>query len=63
VIDPTGSFLWAITSDQTACFHCDVGVQAYSVDANTGAFTPVPNGFTLITNTEVGDLNSMAITK
>ena len=63
VIDPTGSFLWAITSDQTACFSCDVGVQAYSVDPRTGAFTPVPNGFTSITDTEVGDLNSLAITK
>ena len=63
VIDPTGRFLWAITSDQTACFHCDVGVQAYTVDMNTGAFTPVPTGFTLITNTEVGALNSLAITK
>jgi len=63
VVDPTGTFLWAITSDQTACFSCDVGVQAYSVDATTGAFTPVPNGFTSITDTEVGDLNSLAITK
>jgi 6-phosphogluconolactonase (cycloisomerase 2 family) len=63
VIDPTGTFLWAITSDQTACFSCDVGVQAYSVDATTGAFTPVPNGFTSITDTEVGALNSLAITK
>jgi len=63
VIDPTGNFLWAITSDQTACFSCDVGVQAYSVDTTTGAFTPVPNGFASITDTEVGDLNSLAITK
>lgn len=63
VIDPTGSFLWAITSDQTACFSCDVGVQAYSVDANTGMFTAVPNGYTSITDTEVGDLNSLAITQ
>ena len=63
VIDPTGSFLWAITSDQPACFSCDVGVQAYAVDANTGAFTAVPTGFTSITDTEVGDLNSLAITQ
>jgi hypothetical protein len=63
VIDPTGSFLWAITSNQTACFSCIVGVQAYSVDPTTGAFTPVPNGFTIITDTEVGDLDSLAITK
>lgn len=63
VIDPTGSFLWAITSDQTACFHCDVGVEAFAVDPNTGAFTPVENGFTSITDTEVGDLNGLAISK
>ena len=63
VIDPTGKYLWAITSDQTACFHCDVGLQAYSVDASTGAFTAVPNGFLLVTNTMVGDINSLAITK
>jgi 6-phosphogluconolactonase (cycloisomerase 2 family) len=63
VIDPTGSFLWAITSNQTACFSCVVGVEAYSVDPNTGAFTPVPNGFTSITDTEVGALSSLAITK
>jgi len=63
VIDPTGSFLWAITSDQTACFSCVVGVEAYSVDSNTGMFTAVPNGFTSITDTEVGDLNGLAITK
>ena len=63
VIDPTGSFLWAITTNQTACFSCDVGVQAYSVDTNTGAFMPVPNGYTSITDTEVGALSSLAITK
>ena len=63
VIDPTGTFLWAISSNQTACFSCTVGVQAYQVDANTGALTPVANGFVLITDTEVGDINSLAITK
>ena len=63
VIDPTGTYLWAITSDQTACFSCTVGVQTYQVDANTGAITPVQNGFVLITDTEVGDINSLAITK
>jgi 6-phosphogluconolactonase (cycloisomerase 2 family) len=63
VIDPTGQFLWAITSNQTACFSCDVGVQVYSVDVNTGAFTAVPNGYVSITDTEVGDINSLAITK
>jgi 6-phosphogluconolactonase len=63
VIDPTGQFLWAMTSNQTACFSCDVGVQVYSVDANTGAFTAIPNGYVSITDTEVGDINSLAITK
>jgi 6-phosphogluconolactonase (cycloisomerase 2 family) len=63
VIDPTGQFLWAITSNQTACFSCDVGVQVYSVDSNTGAFTAIPNGYVSITDTEVGDINSLAITK
>lgn len=63
VIDPTGQFLWAITSNQTACFSCDVGVQVYSVDTNTGAFTAIPNGYISITDTEVGDINSLAITK
>lgn len=63
VIDPTGNFLWAISTNQAVCFHCEVGVQAYSVDANTGTFTAISNGFTSITDTEVGDLNSLAITK
>lgn len=63
VIDPTGNFLWAITGDQQACFHCDVGITTYQVDSNTGAFTPVPNSFLLLTNSEVGYINSIAITK
>ena len=63
VIDPTGDFLWAITGDQTSCFHCDEGVTTYSVDANTGALTPVPKSFFFVTNSEVGAINSLAITK
>lgn len=63
VITPTGDYLWAITSNQTACFSCTVGVQTYQVNADTGAFTPVANGFVLLTDTEVGDVNSLAITK
>jgi 6-phosphogluconolactonase (cycloisomerase 2 family) len=63
VIDPTGTFLWALTGDQEACFSCDIGVTTYSVDANTGALTPVPNSFLLLTNTEVGSVDSLAITK
>jgi 6-phosphogluconolactonase len=63
VISPTGDFLWAITGDQEACFHCDIGVTTYQVDANTGALTAVPNSFVLLTNSEVGSVNSLAITK
>jgi len=63
VIDPSGAFLWALSSDQQSCFHCDVGVQAYSVNSNDGTFTPVPNGFLLLTNSEVGGVDSLAITK
>jgi 6-phosphogluconolactonase len=63
VIDPTGKFLWAITSDQQSCFHCDIGVTTYQVDPNTGGLTPVPNSFLLLTNSEVGSVNSLAITK
>jgi len=63
VIDPTGDFLWAITGDQQSCFHCDVGITTYQVDPNTGAFTPVANGFVLLTNSAVGYINSIAITR
>ena len=63
VISPTGDFLWAITGDQEACFNCDIGVTTYQVDANTGALTPVPNSFVLLTNSEVGSVDSLAITK
>lgn len=63
VISSTGDYLWAITSNQTACFSCTVGVQTYQVNADTGAFTAVPNGFVMLTDTEVGDVNSLAITK
>lgn len=63
VIDPSGNFLWALSSDQQSCFHCDVGVQAYSVNSTDGSFTAVPNGFFLLTNSEVGGVDSLAITK
>jgi len=63
VIDPTGNFLWAITSDQQSCFHCDIGVSTYQVDPNTGALTPVPNSFLLLTNSAVGSVDALAITK
>jgi 6-phosphogluconolactonase len=63
VVDPTGDFLWAITGDQQSCFSCDVGVTTYQVDPNTGALTAVPNSFLLLTNSQVGYVNSLAITK
>jgi 6-phosphogluconolactonase len=63
VIDPTGNFLWALSSDQQTCFHCDVDVATYQVNPNDGSFTLVPNGFLLLTNSEVGSVNSLAITK
>ncbi|HKW18023.1 MAG TPA: beta-propeller fold lactonase family protein [Terriglobales bacterium] len=63
VISPTGDFLWAVTSNQQACFSCTVGVETYSVDPNTGTFTPMPNSFVLLTDTEVGSVSSLAITK
>ena len=63
VISPTGDFLWAITGDQQACFNCDIGITTYQVDANTGTLTAVPNSFVLLTNSEVGSVDSLAITK
>ena len=63
VIDPTGNFLWAISSDQQACFNCDVDVATYSVNPNDGSLTLIPNPFFLLTNSEVGSVSSLAITK
>ena len=63
VISPAGDFLWAITGDQQACFHCDIGITTYQVNASTGALTAVPNSFVLLTNSEVGSVDSLAITK
>jgi 6-phosphogluconolactonase len=62
VIDPTGNFLWAITPQQN-CFHCEVGITAYTVDPNSGTLTMVPNSLIDLTNSEVGYLDSIAITK
>jgi 6-phosphogluconolactonase (cycloisomerase 2 family) len=62
VINPTGDFLWALTSAQN-CFHCDIGVTTYQVDPNTGALTAVPNSFFSMTNSMVGSATSLAITK
>ncbi len=62
VIDPTGDFLWAITAQQN-CFQCDVGVTAYQVDPNAGTLTAVPNSFLVLTNSEVGYVESLAISR
>lgn len=63
VIDPTGNFLWAIGSDQQACFSCDVDVVTYSVNPNDGSLKQISNPFLLLTNTEVGSVASLAITR
>jgi 6-phosphogluconolactonase (cycloisomerase 2 family) len=62
VIDPTGNFLWAITAQQN-CFHCDIGVTTYRVDPNSGSLTAASNSFFLLTNSEVGSIDCLAITK
>jgi len=62
VINPTGNFLWAITTDQN-CWHCDIGVSAYTVDPNTGNLTLVPNSFFIMNNSFSGAVVSLAITK
>jgi 6-phosphogluconolactonase (cycloisomerase 2 family) len=63
VIDPTGDFLWAITAQQQSCFSCEIGVTTYQVDPSSGALTEVPNSFFVLTDTEVGDVDSLAITQ
>ena len=63
VADPTGDFVWAITGDTPACFHCDIGVAAFQIDPNTGELAEVPNSLVLLTNSEVGGVTSLAITK
>ena len=62
VINPTGNFLWAITTDQN-CWHCNIGVSAYTVDPNTGNLTLVPNSFLVMNNSFSGAIVSLAITK
>jgi hypothetical protein len=51
-----------LTSSPLSCFHCDRGVETFQVDPTTGKMTDVPNSFFFITNTEVGDVQSLAIT-
>lgn len=62
VFDPASQFLWLMTSSPTSCFHCNRGVETFQVDAATGKLTDVPNSFFFITNSEVGDVQSLAIT-
>jgi 6-phosphogluconolactonase (cycloisomerase 2 family) len=61
VFDPASQFLWELIS-QAPCFHCNRGVETFQVDATTGKLTDVPNSFFYITNSEVGDVQSLAIT-
>jgi 6-phosphogluconolactonase (cycloisomerase 2 family) len=63
VFDPASQFIWVLTSSPAACFHCDRGVETFQVDPATGKMTDVPNSFLFITNTEVGDVQSLAITQ
>jgi hypothetical protein len=62
VFDPASQFVWVLTSSPSSCFHCDRGVETFKVAAATGNMTDVPNSFLFITNTEVGDVQSLAIT-
>jgi len=62
VFDPTSQFIWELTTSPSSCFHCDRGVETFQVDPTTGKMTDVQNSFLLITNTEVGDVQSLAIT-
>jgi 6-phosphogluconolactonase (cycloisomerase 2 family) len=59
--DPASAFVWIVTTVQP-CFSCEVGVDAYQVDPNTGSMTLVPNSFFQMTDTEVGDIQAVAIT-
>lgn len=62
VFDPTGTYVWILYS-QAPCFHCQIGVSPFQVDATSGAVTMVPNEFFLMTNSEVGGGQSLAISQ
>jgi len=62
VFDPTGAFLWILNSPNP-CFHCDIGPTAFQVDPDTGNLTMVSNSFFMMTNSEVGGIQSLAITQ
>lgn len=59
--DPASGFLWIVNSPQP-CFDCDVGTTTFQVDPNTGSLTMVPNSFFLMQNTQVGDIQAVAVT-
>jgi 6-phosphogluconolactonase len=59
--DPASAFLWIVTS-QAPCLDCNIGVDAYQVDASTGNMTLVPNSFFLMQNSQVGSVQALAIT-
>ena len=61
VFDPAGAFLWLVTTDQN-CWHCDIGVTSFQVDANTGNMIMVPNSFFVMQNDMTGSIQSLAIT-
>ena len=61
VFDPASAFLW-VRQSLEPCFHCEIGVTAFQIDANSGNLTMVPNSFFSMTNSEVGDIQSLAIT-
>lgn len=61
VFDPASQFIWELTSQQP-CFSCPRGVETFQVDPTTGKMTDVPSSFFFITDTEVGDVQSLAIT-
>jgi 6-phosphogluconolactonase len=61
VFDPNGAFVWILT-EQTPCFQCQVGVDAYQVNSN-GSMSLVPNSFLVMTNSEFGSIGGLAITQ
>lgn len=61
VFDPPGDMLWLLTSAEP-CFSCAVGPEAFQVDAS-GNLTEVQNSFFPMTDTEIGDIQTLAITQ
>ena len=61
VFDPPGDMLWLVTSP-LPCFSCEIGPEAFQVDAS-GNLTEVQNSFFLITDSEVGGIQALALTQ